>query len=162
MKIRKSRMEDVNDIMNIIAAAKQYMASHGNTTQWVNGYPGEDIIISDIKDNNSYVITHNDIIAGTFSFIIGKEPTYQVIKNGEWHYDRPYGTIHRLASGGIIRGISRACFEYCLHKMDYIRIDTHKDNISMQAAIENFGFKKCGNVYMLNGTERIAYDYLRL
>lgn len=104
----------------------------------------------------------NDIIAGTFSFIIGKEPTYQVIKNGEWHYDRPYGTIHRLASGGIIRGISRACFEYCLHQMDYIRIDTHKDNISMQAAIEKFGFKRCGNVYMLNGTERIAYDYLRL
>ena len=57
MKIRKSRMEDVNDIMNIIAAAKQYMVSHGNTTQWVDGYPGEEIIISDIKDNNSYVIT---------------------------------------------------------------------------------------------------------
>ncbi len=82
MKIRKSRIEDVNDIMNIIAAAKQYMVSHGNTTQWVDGYPGEGIIISDIKDSNSYVITHNDIIAGTFSFIIGKEPTYQVIKNG--------------------------------------------------------------------------------
>jgi len=32
----------------------------------------------------------------------------------------------------------------------------------MQAAIEKFGFKRCGNVYMLNGTERIAYDYLRL
>mgnify|MGYP003235169540 CR=1 FL=1 len=160
MKIRKSRMEDVNDIMNIIAAAKQYMASHGNTTQWVNGYPGEEIIISDIKNGNSYLITHNDIIAGTFSFIIGKEPTYQVIKNGEWHYDRPYGTIHRLASAGIARGISRVCFEYCLG--NYIRIDTHRDNISMQAAIEKFGFKKCGNVYMLNGTERIAYDYLRL
>lgn len=72
MKIRKSRMEDVNDIMNIIAAAKQYMAIHGNATQWVDGYPGEEIIISDIKDNNSYVITHNDTIAGTFSFIIGK------------------------------------------------------------------------------------------
>ena len=148
MQIRKSTIQDVNDIMNIIAAAKQYMASHGNATQWVDGYPGEDIIISDIKDNNSYVIIDNDIIAGTFSFIIGKEPTYQVIKNGEWHYDRPYGT-------------SRACFEYCLHQIDYIRIDTHKDNISMQAAIEKFGFKRCGNVYMLNGTERIAYDYLR-
>ena len=27
--------------------------------------------------------------------------------------------------------------------------------------LEKFGFKRCGNVYMLNGTERIAYDYLR-
>ena len=162
MKIRKSRMEDINDIMKIIAIAKQYMVSHGNTTQWVDGYPGEEIIISDIKDNNSYVITHNDIIAGTFSFIIGKEPTYQVIKNGEWHYDRPYGTIHRLASGGITLVISKACFEYFLDQMDYIRIDTHKDNISMQAAIEKFGFKRCGNIYIWDGTERIAYDYLRL
>lgn len=72
MKIRKSRMEDVNDIMRIIASARQYMVSHGNATQWVDGYPGEDIIISDIKDNNSYVIIDNDIIAGTFSFIIRK------------------------------------------------------------------------------------------
>ena len=54
MKIRKSRMEDVNDIMNIIAAAKQYMVSHGNATQWVDGYPGEEIIISDIKNGVSH------------------------------------------------------------------------------------------------------------
>lgn len=46
MQIRKSTIQDVNDIMKIIAAAKQYMVSHGNTTQWVDGYPGEDIIIS--------------------------------------------------------------------------------------------------------------------
>lgn len=69
MQIRKSTIQDVNDIMNIIAAAKQYMVSHGNTTQWVDGYPGEDIIISDIKDNNSYVIIDNDIVAGTFSLL---------------------------------------------------------------------------------------------
>ena len=82
MQIRKSTIQDVNDIMNIIAAAKQYMVSHGNTTQWVDGYPGEDIIISDIKDNNSYVITHNDIIAGTFSFIIRSLKTGNGIMTG--------------------------------------------------------------------------------
>ena len=41
MQIRKSTIQDVNDIMRIIAAARQYMVSHGNTTQWVDGYPGE-------------------------------------------------------------------------------------------------------------------------
>ena len=100
MKIRKSRMEDVNDIMNIIDAAKQYMVSHGNKTQWVDGYPGEEIIISDIKDNNSYVITHNDIIAGTFSFIIGKEPTYQVIKNGDGITTGPTALFTAWLQGG--------------------------------------------------------------
>ena len=43
MQIRKSTIQDVNDIMRIIASARQYMVSHGNTTQWVDGYPGKDI-----------------------------------------------------------------------------------------------------------------------
>ena len=57
-------------------------------------------------------------------------------------------------------GIARACFEYCIKQIDYIRIDTHKDNISMQTAIERFGFHKCGNIYVKGGAERIAYDYI--
>ena len=60
----------------------------------------------------------------------------------------------------LCKGIARACFEYCIEQIDYIRIDTHKDNISMQTAIERFGFRKCGNIYVRDGTERIAYDYL--
>ena len=60
----------------------------------------------------------------------------------------------------IVKGIARACFEYCIKQIDYIRIDTHKDNISMQTAIERFGFHKCGNIYVKGGAERIAYDYI--
>lgn len=60
----------------------------------------------------------------------------------------------------LCKGIARACFEYCIEQIDYIRIDTHKDNISMQTAIERFGFCKCGNIYVRDGAERIAYDYL--
>ena len=30
----------------------------------------------------------------------------------------------------------------------------------MQTAIERFGFRKCGNIYVRDGAERIAYDYL--
>ena len=69
MKIRKSRMEDVNDIMKIIAAAKQYMASHGNTTQWIDGYPGEEVILNDIKNGNSYLITDNGMTAVSFRLL---------------------------------------------------------------------------------------------
>ena len=60
----------------------------------------------------------------------------------------------------LCKGIARVCFEYCIEQIDYIRIDTHKDNISMQTAIERFGFRKCGNIYVRDGAERIAYDYL--
>ena len=98
---------------------------------------------------------------GTFSFITGDEPTYQVLLNGRWHADRPYGTIHRLASNGTVRGVSRACFDFCTGLSDYVRVDTHADNRAMQAAIEGYGFRKCGNIYASSGTLRTAYDYVR-
>ena len=106
MEIRKSTREDIKQIMAIFTTAKEYMAAHGNKTQWGDGYPGEEILKTDIDAGNSYVIVNNGMIVGTFSFIIGEEPTYQVIKNGKWTDDRLYGTIHRLASSGIVKGIA--------------------------------------------------------
>ena len=32
---------------------------------------------------------------------------------------------------------------------------------AMQAAIEGYGFRKCGNIYASSGTLRTAYDYVR-
>lgn len=72
-----------------------------------------------------------------------------------------YGTIHRLASNGTVRGVSRACFDFCTGLSDYVRVDTHADNRAMQAAIEGYGFRKCGNIYASSGTLRTAYDYVR-
>lgn len=161
MEIRKGRLDEIEDIMHVFKVARAYMVSHGNATQWEGGYPGEDAIKTDIVNGSNYVIVERGTIIGTFAFIIGEESTYQVIKNGQWHNDRPYGTIHRLASNGTTRGIAKACFEFCFQLMDYIRIDTHKDNRSMQAAIEKYGFQVCGNIYVRNGSERIAYDCLK-
>lgn len=159
MDIIKSTKNDISEILNIFDIARDYMVSHGNATQWGKGYPGEDVLVRDIEDGNSYVITENGKIVGTFSFIIGDEPTYHVIKNGNWNQDRLYGTIHRLASSGETKGIARTCFDFCANQIDYIRIDTHKDNQAMQNAILHYGFVKCGNIYVRDGAERIAYDY---
>ena len=159
MEIRKSTQNDIEDILKIYAAARDYMTEHGNATQWGNGYPGKDILIRDIMNSVSYVLLDKGSIVGTFSFIIGDEPTYQVIKDGTWNYNKPYGTIHRLASNGKVRGIAKASFDFCSNLMDYIRIDTHKNNIAMRAAIEKYGFQKCGIIYVRDGSERIAYDF---
>ena len=108
MEIRKSTSDDVPAILEIFRAAKAYMAAHGNPTQWGGSYPGLPELLPDIARGDSYVLTENGTVVGTFSFIIGDEPTYQVLLNGRWHADRPYGTIHRLASSGTVRGVSRA------------------------------------------------------
>lgn len=161
MEIRKSTTDDVPAILEIFRAAKAYMAAHGNPTQWGGDYPGLPELLPDIAWGDSYVLTENGTVVGTFSFIIGDEPTYQVLLNGRWHADRPYGTIHRLASSGTVRGVSRACFNFCTGLSDYVRVDTHADNRAMQAAIEDYGFRKCGNIYASSGTLRTAYDYVR-
>ncbi len=161
MEIRKSTTDDVPAILEIFRAAKAYMAAHGNPTQWGGDYPGLPELLPDIARGDSYVLTENGTVVGTFSFIIGDEPTYQVLLNGRWHADRPYGTIHRLASSGTVRGVSRACFDFCTGLSDYVRVDTHADNRAMQAAIEGYGFRKCGNIYASSGTLRTAYDYVR-
>ena len=136
------------------------MAENGNATQWSGGYPGEDVIRADIAAGTLHVCEREGKVAAVFAFILGGDPCYAVI-DGAWHAARPYGTIHRLASKGTAQGVARACFSFCLGIMDYVRIDTHENNHTMQSAITGYGFRKCGNIYASNGTLRTAYDFIR-
>lgn len=160
MEIRRSTWEDAVEILHVFDAARAFMAAQGNADQWRDGYPGQAELKTDIESRNSYVLTENGRIIGTFAFILGEEPSYRAIRNGRWHSGGPYGTIHRLASDGTGRGVARACFDFCRSLSGYMRIDTHKDNRRMLAAIAGYGFRKCGNIYVRDGSERIAFDYL--
>lgn len=161
MKIRKSTLEDVDRILEIFTIAKGFMDAQGNTTQWEPGYPGRQVVEQDVENGNSYVMEENGKVVGTFAFILEEDPTYRVIEQGAWHSDKPYGTIHRVASDGSVKGIARTCFAYGLGKVDYLRVDTHQNNRSMQAAIRHFGFRECGIIHVRDGSPRIAFDYLK-
>lgn len=159
MYIRKAEINDLPVIMNIYDKAKIFMKNNGNPTQWGTEYPNEEIVTKDITDGNLYLCIENNAIVGVFAFIIGDEPTYQIIEQGAWHSSMPYGTIHRIASDGSVRGISQYCFDFCRGKCSYLRIDTHRDNKPMLAAIKKYGFKECGIIHVRDGSERIAFDY---
>lgn len=47
-----------------------------------------------------------------------------------------------------------------MEQSDNIRVDTHKDNLVMQHILEKRGFRRCGIIYVKDGTERIAYQRL--
>lgn len=158
MEIRKSTMQDLDAMLTIYEAARRYMADHGNPTQWGTDYPKKDMLAGDIHRGESYVILNGERIVGTFAFIIGPDPTYQIIEGGAWHYSAPYGTIHRLASDGSEKGIAKACFDYCAEQIDHLRVDTHRNNLTMQAVIEKSDFQRCGIIYQPDGIDRIAYD----
>ena len=158
-EIRKTTLQDVDTVLDVFAAAKRYMRANGNASQWGDEYPYRSIVTYDIACGSSYVMLENGEIVGTFALFLGEDESYRVIEDGAWHLDQPYGTIHRLASNGKARGVSKACFDFCTAKVGYLRADTHADNRPMQRLLEAYGFRRCGVIHgAVDGGERIAYD----
>ena len=158
--IRNAEIYDLPRIEDVYAGARRFMAEHGNPTQWGTTNPPVERLIQDIEERLLFVITVENNIHGVFYLFIGDDPTYETIHDGMWHSDRIYGTIHRIAGDGS-GGILKAAVEFALKKIDYLRIDTHHDNIIMQKAVQKIGFQPCGIIYVSDGTPRIAYDLLK-
>lgn len=118
IQIRKTQPEDIDHLMNIFEQGKRIMRKSGNLKQWTGSYPSRDLIKKDIEAGHSYVcLDEKGDIIGTFTFIPGKDPTYARIYEGQWLDDeRPYATIHRLASTEDSHGVAAACLEWCYTK----------------------------------------------
>lgn len=157
--IRLAKCEELDAVMGIYAIARKYMADNGNPTQWPASYPNREILKKDIQGDQLFVYVEKNEIHGVFVLIIGPETTYSHIEDGSWKNDNPYGTIHRVASDGTVHGVFNRCLDFCLQRISNLRIDTHKDNHTMQHLIEKFGFEKCGTIYVRDRSPRIAYQY---
>lgn len=166
MKFRKTKIEDIKNVMQIIDEAKEYFRKSG-IDQWQNGYPNSDTIYSDIKNNSSYVLESENGILATAMISFEEDKTYKNIYDGEWLNSGDYAVIHRIAvsekfkgkgiASNIIKEVENLCKE---NRVNSIKIDTHKDNISMQRLIEKTGFKYCGIIYLEDGSQRIAFEMI--
>jgi hypothetical protein len=160
MLIRKSTINDLPSILKLIQDGRQKMISEGNITQWTNGHPSNEQIISDIRKGVSHIIidesTHQPI--ATFALIEGPDPTYAQIYDGQWLDSLPYYVIHRVASAPGVHGIMRMVLEYAFSFTNTIRIDTHEDNRTMRALLQKYGFTYCGIILLENGDPRLAYQ----
>ncbi len=166
MNFRQSTEDDLPAIMEIIAHAQQYLASL-NIDQWQDGYPDENRIMTDINNNESFVLVNekSDVMATTM-FTKNEEPTYKNIE-GEWltSADAVYGTIHRIAVNNNFRGtgLAQYIFDICESELreggiKSMRIDTHRQNLGMQKLIKSLGYQYCGVIYLMNGAERLAFE----
>ena len=166
MKIRLSKTKDIPQIIAIIDDAKTYLAAQ-KIDQWQNGYPNAEQIENDIKKGESYVVFNdNNKIVATSMFTITPEPTYKVIE-GSWtmNEQKKYGVVHRMAVKKEFRKLRLATFLFDeFHqqlKNKYIqslKIDTHEDNLGMQALIKKLGYKYCGIIYTGYGAKRLAFE----
>ena len=109
---------DLPQILQIYAHAREAMAASGNPTQWGDNFPPQELLEEDIDSNRLFVYVVNGQLMGVFAFILGADPTYQVIEDGAWLNDAlPYGTIHRLASSGKSKGVASAVIEWWLDRL---------------------------------------------
>lgn len=156
-EIRTAQEEDLSQILEIYAYAREFMAANGNPHQWGKTNPPRETLEADIAGGKLYAAQNGGKICGVFFFSVGEDPTYRKIYNGKWLSDAPYGTIHRIASNGS-GGLFKACVDFCKTQCPHLRIDTHADNKIMQHVIEKAGFQRCGIIYIADGTPRIAYE----
>ncbi len=156
--IRKAVTEDLPVILDIYRHARQFMAENGNPGQWGAHYPPDSLVKNDIEQKQLYVLAEDSQIHGVFLFAPGPDPTYQIIEQGSWLSDAPYGVIHRVASDGTVHGFLRLAVRYCEQQTPHLRIDTHRDNLIMQRAIEKNGFSRRGIIFTDDGSPRIAYE----
>lgn len=160
MEVKQARPEDLDAILNIVDQARAIMRENGNMTQWDKGYPSRGVILNDINEEQAFVCMSDDEMVGYFCFIKGDnpDPNYEVIEDGAWLNDSPYGVIHRLASGRKVKGIAQKAFDFAFSHTSNVRVDTHHDNIPMRNFLKKTGFTYCGIIYVGDGTPRDAFQ----
>lgn len=157
--IRKAREEELPAILTIYAEAREFMRTHGNPAQWGNTHPEPAVLAEDIRKGQLFVVTGEDgeTPHGAFAFILGDDPTYQVIQ-GKWPNREPYGTIHRAAQDGSLHHMMKTVVAFAWGQIHNLRCDTHADNTVMQNALTQNGFQYCGVIRAEDGTPRFAYQ----
>lgn len=168
MIFRKAKETDLNKILNLIVQAQLYFKENG-INQWQNGYPNINSITNDIQNDYCYVLEKDNLIVGSVAVIFDIEKTYNEIYEGNWKSNQEYVVIHRLVvesnhkgkglASEILRNIEELSLQREIHS---IKVDTHKDNTSMQKLLYKNGFEYCGIIYLEDNYQRIAFEKIIL
>ena len=165
MLLRNSKETDIEYILNILEDAKLFLKNNG-VDQWQNGYPNKDVILEDIKNNESYVLECENEIIGTTVLSFRGDNNYNKIYEGKWITEKEkYAVVHRIAikkdssikniGMNIMKFIENKCIE---NNINSIKIDTHENNRNMQNLLEKLNYKYCGIIYLEDGSKRIAFE----
>jgi tRNA (guanine37-N1)-methyltransferase len=170
---RRATLEDLDSILALAEQAKAFLKSRG-VDQWQTGYPRQEDFETDIARGDGWVFYHGDTLAGYITFTQLPDPAYAKLENGVWVTgELPYCAIHRVMAADAYRHTGVA-MEMVAFAKDMalglgaasLRVDTHKDNRSMQGMLQKCGFERRGTIHLIggpeDGEERIALECVLL
>ncbi|AAK80697.1 ribosomal protein S18 acetylase RimI-like enzyme [Clostridium acetobutylicum] len=166
MEFKRASKSDINNIMNIIKQSQEYFKQKG-IDQWQNNYPNFEVIKEDIEKEDSFILLKDSRIVATAVISFSGDKNYDNIYEGKWLSYSSFAVIHRIAVDSNCKGeglasvIIKEAEKLCLNKdVHSIKVDTHKNNLSMQKLLKKNGFKYCGIIYLEDKSERLAFEKL--
>lgn len=165
MIYRTAQPADIERICQIIESAKESLRNRA-IDQWQRGYPNREVVETDIERGVGRVVCDSEgCVVSYAALILTGEPAYELLTDGKWLTNGPYGVIHRLcthsevARNGLANLLLASAEVELQHKgVGSMRIDTHPENQFMQRLIEKRDYHYCGNVII--ESLRLAYEKL--
>ena len=163
LRFRKGSDVDLDCVMELVADAQNWFRRQ-DIDQWQDGYPTQNIILSDILSGENYIVEYNGSVVATFVASFAGEPTYAEVKGKGWLNENSYAVVHRIAVADECRrkGVAKEILHYVeelslAQGISDIRIDTHRDNVAMRSLLKKLGYTHCGRITLTSGAYREAY-----
>ena len=163
LRFRKGSDVDLDCVMELVADAQNWFRRQ-DIDQWQDGYPTQNIILSDILSGENYMVEYNGSVVATFVASFAGEPTYAEVKGKGWLNENRYAVVHRIAVADECRrkGVAKEILHYVeelslAQGIFDIRIDTHRDNVAMRSLVKKMGYTHCGRITLTSGAFREAY-----
>ncbi|AIQ14206.1 GNAT family N-acetyltransferase [Paenibacillus durus] len=130
--IRKGRIEELEQIMALIAECVRVM-QEGGSDQWDESYPNAEVIAGDIERGTLYVCEEDGAVAG---IVVLDEIQLEPYRQVDWvQIEGPHLVMHRLAVHPQVqgKGIARRLISFAenfAEEQGYksIRMDTYAKN----------------------------------
>ena len=135
IKCRHALDQDLHAILDLMDLARSYMALKGNPHQWDAGYPGAEIILSDIKEQAGYVLEDREHKIVAYFALYDYDKAYDKVYGGKWLNDEPYVCVHRLATMQE-QGLGTLILKMLQKNFANIRMDTMNVNKPMRHLME--------------------------
>jgi N-acetylglutamate synthase-like GNAT family acetyltransferase len=149
MMIRQATLDDIPQILQLIAQVVPLMNASGNY-QWDENYPNATVFEADIALGQLWIAQLDEQLAGIAAITTSQDPEYAQVG---WDITETAIVTHRLAVNPAIRGkgiaaalLAKAEQVAITNEIEVLRIDTNSMNHATQRLFPKLGYVYAGEI----------------